>query len=157
VFTARSKVSKKCIFDMTDFKRNRAAVRKMQDGRYLKLKNPDTSTAKRTAQSRGYLLSNLRTWRLLSQQRKNTAMHITSTLIRSLCIIKFNSHDSGRHSKYEFSSSCLSVCPHGTTRLPLDKFFMKFDIWVFFLKTTQKIQVSLKSDKNYEYFTWRPI
>jgi len=28
-------------------------------------------------------------------------------------------------------SSCLSFSSHGTTRLPLDGFFMKFDVWVF--------------------------
>jgi hypothetical protein len=33
---------------------------------------------------------------------------------------------------------------------------MKFDIWVFFEKKTyEKIQVSLKSDKNNGYCTWR--
>jgi len=43
-----------------------------------------------------------------------------------------------------------SVRPHGTTRLPLKRIFMKF---------VEKIQVLLKSDKNiwYSYFTWRPI
>ena len=34
---------------------------------------------------------------------------------------------------------------------------MKFDIWVFLKKFFQKIQVSLKSDKNNGYFTWRQI
>jgi len=32
---------------------------------------------------------------------------------------------------------------------------MKFDI-VFFPKPVEKIQISLKSDKNHGYFTWRP-
>jgi hypothetical protein len=36
----------------------------------------------------------------------------------------------------------LSVRPHGTTRLPLDGFFIKFDICLFFLKCVEKIQVS---------------
>jgi hypothetical protein len=44
----------------------------------------------------------------------------------------------------------MSVCPlHGTTRL--------FDIWVFFRKFVQEIQVSIKSGKYNGYFTWRPI
>jgi hypothetical protein len=34
---------------------------------------------------------------------------------------------------------------------------MKFDICVFFRKSVEKIQVSLKSVKNNGYFTWRPI
>jgi len=34
---------------------------------------------------------------------------------------------------------------------------MKFDIWVFFLKSVAKIQISLKSDKNNGYVAWRPI
>ena len=42
----------------------------------------------------------------------------------------------------------LFVCPHWTTRLPLDAFFMKFYIAVFFRKSVEKIQASTKSDKN---------
>ena len=34
---------------------------------------------------------------------------------------------------------------------------MKFVILSVFRKYVEKIQVSLKSDKNNEYFTWRPI
>jgi len=34
---------------------------------------------------------------------------------------------------------------------------MKFYIWVLFRKSVESIQVSLKSDKNNGYFTWRPI
>jgi len=34
---------------------------------------------------------------------------------------------------------------------------MKFDICVFLRKSVEKIQISLKSDKNNGYFTWRPI
>ena len=42
---------------------------------------------------------------------------------------------------------------------PTGRIFTKFDIWVFFEKTVENIQVglSLKSDKNKGYFTWRPI
>jgi hypothetical protein len=35
--------------------------------------------------------------------------------------------------------------------------FMKFDIWVFFRKYVENIQVSLKPDENNGYFTWRPV
>jgi len=34
---------------------------------------------------------------------------------------------------------------------------MKFSIRAFFQTSIQKIQVTLKSDKNNGYFTWRPI
>ena len=45
-----------------------------------------------------------------------------------------------------------SVCPHGTTRLPLDGFD---EIWylLIFRKSVEKFQVSLKSDRNNGYFT----
>jgi hypothetical protein len=46
-----------------------------------------------------------------------------------------------------------SFCPHGTTRLPMDEFPLNF-IFVYFLKTVEKSQVSLKSDKINGYFTW---
>jgi hypothetical protein len=39
--------------------------------------------------------------------------------------------------------------------VPIGRIFTKFDICVFF-ETVQKIQVSLKSDKNSGFFTWRP-
>jgi hypothetical protein len=41
----------------------------------------------------------------------------------------------------------------------LDSHWMDFhEIWYLsiFLKSVEKTQVSLKSDKNNEYFTWRP-
>jgi hypothetical protein len=52
------------------------------------------------------------------------------------------------------SSSCLSVRPHGTTRLPLDGYSCN---WMFehFLKTCREILVSLKHRKNNGHFTWR--
>ena len=55
------------------------------------------------------------------------------------------------------ASSCLSVCPHGTTRLPLDRIFMKNLVFEgFFRKSVEKNQVLLKkSDKNNGDFTWR--
>ena len=36
------------------------------------------------------------------------------------------------------------------------RIFVKFGIWIFF-ENIEKIQVSLKSDKNESYFTWRLI
>ena len=44
------------------------------------------------------------------------------------------------------------VHPHGTTRLPLDGFSWNL-IFESVLKIVEKIQVSLKSDKNNGYFT----
>jgi hypothetical protein len=35
--------------------------------------------------------------------------------------------------------------------------FYEFDIWEFFEKSVEKIQVSLKSDKNNGYFIWTPM
>ena len=37
------------------------------------------------------------------------------------------------------------------------RIFVKFDVWVFFRKTVEKIQFSLNSDKYNGCFTWRPI
>ena len=47
-------------------------------------------------------------------------------------------------SNYWLRRVCLSVCPHGTTRLPLDRY-------------VEKIQVSLKYDKNNGYFMGRHV
>ena len=53
-----------------------------------------------------------------------------------------------------FTSSRLSaypsVCPHGTTRLPLDRFSwnLVYRQFFFFRKSVEKIQISLKSDSN---------
>ena len=40
---------------------------------------------------------------------------------------------------------------------PTGWIFLKFDILVFFWKSVDTIQVSLQTDKNYGYFTGRPI
>jgi len=46
------------------------------------------------------------------------------------------------------------VCPRGaTTLLPRDGFFYEILYLIIFRKYVEKIQVSLKSDKNNEYFT----
>jgi len=39
--------------------------------------------------------------------------------------------------------------------VPAGSIFMKFDVWLFFFKSIVKIRISLKSDKNKGYFTWR--
>ena len=49
---------------------------------------------------------------------------------------------------------CQSVCPHGTTLHPLKRYSWSF-IFEYFSKSVEKSQVSLKSDKNKGYFTWR--
>jgi hypothetical protein len=51
-------------------------------------------------------------------------------------------------------SFVMSVCPHETTRLPLDGFCWNL-ILRLFLKHVEKIQVPFKSDKNNGYFTRR--
>jgi hypothetical protein len=51
-------------------------------------------------------------------------------------------------------SVCLSVCPYRKTRHPLDG-FSRYLIRIF-RKYFKRSQVSLKSDKTYRYFTWRP-
>ena len=43
--------------------------------------------------------------------------------------------------------ACLSIHPHGTTQLPLDRFSRNF-IFENFKKSVEKNQVSLKSDQN---------
>jgi hypothetical protein len=53
-------------------------------------------------------------------------------------------------------TSYLSVCLHGTTRLPMDEFSWNLILGIF-RKYFEKIQVSLKSDKNNGYFTWKPL
>ena len=40
---------------------------------------------------------------------------------------------------------------------PAGRIFVEYDVWLFFPKSVQKIQVSLKSDMNYGYLTWRPV
>ena len=52
-------------------------------------------------------------------------------------------------------SFVMSVCLHGN-QLPLDRFSWNL-ILEYFLKICHKIQVSLKSDRNNGYLTWRPI
>ena len=56
-----------------------------------------------------------------------------------------------------FASSCPSVCsPAWNNPAPTGRVLIKFDIWYFVSNLSEKkIQVSLKSDKNNGYFTWR--
>ena len=49
----------------------------------------------------------------------------------------------------------MSVCLHGTTLFPLDGFSWNL-IFEDFL-SVEKIQISLKSDKNNGFVTWRPM
>jgi hypothetical protein len=37
--------------------------------------------------------------------------------------------------------ACPSIHPHGTTQLPLEGFFMKFNIWVFFENLLRKLKL----------------
>ena len=49
------------------------------------------------------------------------------------------------------------VCPHGTSRLPLDGFSRNLIFEYFFFKSVKIVENSLQSDKNNGYFTLRPI
>jgi hypothetical protein len=58
----------------------------------------------------------------------------------------------------KLSSSCPFVCPSAwNNSAHTGRSLMKFDLWGFFWKSVGKIQISLKSDKNNVYFTWRPM
>ena len=55
-------------------------------------------------------------------------------------------------------SVCLSAYQSAwNNSAPTGRIFRKCDILVFFWKYVEKIQFSLKSDKNNAYFTWRPM
>jgi len=54
-------------------------------------------------------------------------------------------------------SSYPSICTHKTTLLQLDGFSWNLMFEYFFWKSVENIKVRLKSDKNNEYFTCRPI
>ena len=49
-----------------------------------------------------------------------------------------------------------SVCPSAwNNSAPTGRILIKRDIWDFSRNSVEKIQVSLKPDKNNVYFTWR--
>jgi hypothetical protein len=50
----------------------------------------------------------------------------------------------------------LSVCPHGTTWLPLDGFSWNLVLTIL-QKSVEKIRVSLQSDKKNGYSAWRSL
>ena len=58
-------------------------------------------------------------------------------------------------SEYWLRHVCPSVCPHGKTRLPLDRFELIL-MFVYFSKICRN-KISLTSDKSNEYCTWKPI
>ena len=51
------------------------------------------------------------------------------------------------------------VCPRYARKnsSPVRRILMKFDIWRFFRKPVEKIQVLLQSDKDDTCFKWRPV
>jgi hypothetical protein len=54
------------------------------------------------------------------------------------------------------TSVCLSVRSSAWNNFAsTGRTFMKFDVWVLFWKTTENIQVPLKTFKNNGYFAWR--
>jgi len=51
-------------------------------------------------------------------------------------------------------SFVMSVCPSALKNsVPIGQIFMRFDVFFFFRKSVEKIQVQLKSDKNNGYHT----
>ena len=76
-----------------------------------------------------------------------------STVVDWTCLFFFKLVREIARSHYQLRRVCLSVCLHGTTRLPLDGFSWNLNI---FWKSVEKIHVSLKCDKNDRHFTWRP-
>jgi hypothetical protein len=58
------------------------------------------------------------------------------------------------NSNYWLVLVCRSICPHGTTRLPLDGFSWNLTFEDFFPECVQKIQIRLKFDKK-RHFMWR--
>lgn len=58
-------------------------------------------------------------------------------------------------SKLRKATVCLSAL---TNSAPNGWIFIKFEIWLFFLKSApKKIPASLKADKSNGHFTWRPL
>jgi len=56
------------------------------------------------------------------------------------------------------ASSCLFLNSSASDNSAITgRIFMKFDILVFFEKTVENIQVTLKYNKNNGYFTWMPM
>jgi len=87
------------IFDMTysEIELLLERCRTVASSSYRTRKNPDTSTARRTGQPRGYMLSNLGTWRLSVNSGKTPRCTSHPHEFVQICIIKFNCYDSGRH------------------------------------------------------------
>ena len=68
-------------------------------------------------------------------------------------ILKFSK--SNHYLRHARMSVLLFIRQPGKTQLPLNRFSwnLKFQ---YFQKSAENIQVPLKSDKNNEYFTWKP-
>jgi len=81
------------------------------------------------------------------------AKNIIAVTLQTCQITKFL----GAFAKLRKATICFVMCVHPfacNNSVPTGRIFMEFDIWGF---SVEKIQVSLKSDKNKEYFTWRPM
>ena len=59
--------------------------------------------------------------------------------------------------KWLWASSCPSVCPNGTNRLPLDGFSWNLLFEYFSKSCLEKSSFTTNSGKNNRYFTWIPI
>jgi hypothetical protein len=65
---------------------------------------------------------------------------------------------SGDFATFRKTTTCflMSVCPHGTTPLPLDGYSWNFTLNIS-RKSVEKIQFSLRLGRHNGYFTWRPM
>jgi len=82
-------------------------------------------------------------------------MSVTFLLLSCMTVIFGRFHKN--FEKQLWTLSFLPVCVSAWNNTAfMGQIFMKFDNCVFF-KSVKKIQVSLKSDKNNRYFTWRLI
>jgi hypothetical protein len=85
------------------------------------------------------------------QQKRLMGIFIKSGLLFSDAFVKL------RKATISFVT-CFHLCTsvrHGTTRLPLDRFWWNLMFELLLWKPAEEIQVSWKSDKNNGSFTWR--
>ena len=80
--------------------------------------------------------------------------------VRNLPVMLFRRVRRIAKSNFELRKVCLSIrlsFRMENTSAPTGHIFVEFNIWVFFQKSVDKVQVSLRSNKNSGYFTWISI
>ena len=97
-------------------------------------------------------------------QPVNRRMWITLKFNKFICIIVSASLKTGHDStsfyvrslnceKWQLSSPCLAICPHGTTQLPLGEFSWNLIFEYFFSKICREDSNLIKIWQNNGYFT----